>query len=312
MGDNANIWLPEALSTLAPEVDALFNFVNIVSVIIFGGVVAAIIFLTYRYRRAHPNERPIPVKESKFLEAAWVVVPTLLVLVTFVWGFRVFMRLNIAPPDSYQINVEGRQWLWNFQYPNGATTTNELHVPMGRPVRLQMSSQDVLHSFFIPVFRIKQDVLPNRYSSVWFTATKSGEYNIFCTEYCGTQHSGMIAKVVVHTQGEYEEWLRGAGIPTDMPPAEYGELLFQQQACASCHAIDGSRKVGPPLNGLFGGTEQLEGGASVQVDENYLRESILQPNAKIVAGFPPAMPASYASLQEEQVTALIEYIKTLQ
>lgn len=313
MGSEATAWLPEALSTMAPEVDAVFNFVNLVSVIIFAGVVAAIIFLAYRYRRKHPNERPLPVKESKLLEAAWIVIPVILVLVTFTWGFRVFMRLNVAPPDSYIINVEGRQWSWLFKYPNGATSA-ELHVPADRPVRLRMVSTDVIHSFFIPVFRVKQDVLPNRYSYVWFQATKPGTYDYFCTEYCGTQHSGMIGRITVHTPEDFQEWLAGAGIPADMPPAEAGQLIFQQQGCQACHNVSpgGAAGVGPALHGLFGSTEQLQDGSTVQVDENYIRESILQPNAKLVAGFQPVMPASYAALQEEQITALVEYIKTLQ
>ncbi len=313
MGSESTAWLPEGVSTLAPEVDAIFKFVNLVSVILFAGVVLAIIYFAYRYRRKHPNERPLPIKESKLLEAAWIVIPLILVLVTFTWGFRVYMRLNVAPPDSYVINVEGRQWSWLYKYPNGATSA-ELHVPADRPVRLRMISTDVIHSFFVPAFRIKQDVLPNRYSYVWFQATKPGTYDYFCTEYCGTQHSGMIGKITVHTPEDFQEWLQNAGIPADMPPAEAGKLIFQQQGCQACHAVEasGGPAIGPSLFGLFGKTEQLQDGSSVPVDENYLRESILEPQAKVVAGYPPIMPASYAALPEDQITALVEYIKTLQ
>ncbi len=312
MEGSGGLWLPGGHSTLSPSVDALFNFVNIVSLILFLGVVFVMVFLAYRFRRRGPNDRPTPVKENKAMEIAWIAVPTILVLVTFFWGFTVYVKIQVAPPDSYLINVTGRQWSWAFQYPNGAQTVNEIHVPVNRPVRLQMSSEDVLHSLFIPVFRVKQDVLPNRYSYVWFEATDVGEYPLFCTEYCGTSHSGMWAKVVVESQEEFDAWLKKqpAG-GADLPPAEYGALLYAQQGCQACHSVDGSTKIGPSFKGIFGHEQPMEGGATVEVDENYLRESILQPNAQVVAGFPPVTPSSYSNLEEAQITALVEYIKTL-
>lgn len=313
MGDSGSLWMPESVSTLAPTIDNLFYFVTWVSTILFIGVVAGMVYLAWKYRRRSAEDVPEPVKESKVLEATWIVLPTLLVLVTFNWGFKAYIQAIVAPPDSYEIQVRGKQWLWEFEYPNGAITTNELRVPIGRPVKMIMSSTDVLHSFFVPAFRVKQDVLPNRYSTVWFQATKEGEYDIYCTEYCGTQHSGMLAKVMVQSQDEFNEWLEsGGGNYDEMPLPEYGEVLYTQQVCNTCHSVDGSQKVGPTFQGLYGKTEQLADGSSVQVDDNYLREAILEPGASIVAGYPNVMPASYGSLNERQVSALIAYIKAQQ
>lgn len=311
MEEKGTVWLPEGVSTLAPEIDSLFNFVNLVSLILFIGVVGGIIFFAFKYRRRSAEEVPVPVTENKVLEAAWIVIPTILVLVLFNWGFKTFIRIQVAPPDAYEINVRAKKWLWEFEYPNGTISTNELHVPVDRPVRMVMNSQDVLHSFFIPVMRVKQDVLPNRYSSVWFEATREGEFQIFCTEYCGTQHSGMLAKLVVQNQDDFNAWLESAGVDEDMPLPEYGQILYEQQACVTCHSIDGSRKIGPTFKGLFGRTETLEGGATVVADEDYLRTSITNPNEQVVAGYPAAMPP-YANLNDRQISALIAFIKEQQ
>lgn len=309
MGDSNDFWLPEPVSTMAPEIDGLFYWVTWVSVILFVGVVAGMIFFAFKYRRRSADDLPGVVNENKLLEITWIVIPTILVLITFTWGFKSYIKLGVAPPQSYQIQTVGAQWLWNFTYPNGTTTTNELHVPVGRPVKLIMSSEDVIHSFFVPAFRVKHDVLPGRYTSLWFEATQTGEYDVFCTEYCGTQHAGMLAKVVVHTPEEFQEWLEGAGLPDDLPLPQLGEIVYQQQVCNTCHSLDGTPGVGPTMQGLFGSTETLASGETVEVDENYLRESILQPGAKIVAGYPNVMPATYANLDERQVNALIAFIK---
>jgi len=311
MGDKGTVWLPEAISSIAPEVDSLFYFVLWTSTVIFVAVMVAMTYFAFRYRRRNASEVPPVVHESRILEMAWIVIPTILVLIVFTWGFRVFVKLNVAPGDAYQIQVRAKQWLWEYQYPNGTTSISDLYVPIGRPVRLVMSSEDVLHSFFVPSFRVKQDVLPNRYSSVWFEATREGTYQIFCTEYCGTQHSGMLGKVIVQKEADFQDWLSSAGAG-DMTPEEYGELLFGQNNCKVCHSIDGSRLVGPSMQGLFGREEQLEGGGSVVADENYLRESILVPSAKVVATYSNAMPATFTSLNAQQLDALIAYIKTLQ
>ena len=311
MGDDATIWLPEQASTLAPEIDWLFYFVYWTSIIIFVGVVGAMLYFAYKYRRKNASERPAPVKESKLLELSWIVIPTILVLVVFTWGFQSFIKIGTAPPNSYEIAVEGQQWNWNFTYPNGTSIANELHVPVGRPVRLKMSSTDVLHSFFVPSFRVKQDVLPDRYTYLWFEATKTGTFKAFCTEYCGTQHSAMDAKVVVHAQGDFQNWLQTGGGVADLPPAEYGEILYERQGCNACHSLDGSQNVGPTWQGLYGSQNHpLASGQTVTVDENYLRSAILEPGAQIAAGFGNNMPSNYSSLSERQVSSLIEFIKT--
>jgi cytochrome c oxidase subunit 2 len=309
MDPKGTFWLPEAASTLAQDVDPLYNFVTWVSTLMFIGVVGAMLWFMFRYRRRDARELPPLVHESRVLEAAWIVVPTILVLAVFTWGFQAFVKINTAPPDSYQITVRAKQWLWEYEYVNGVTTAGELHVPVGRPVRLMMSSQDVLHSFFVPQFRVKQDVLPNRYSSVWFEATKPGEYEIFCTEYCGTQHSGMIGKVFVHTEAEFQQWL--ASQNEDVAPEVLGERVYNQQGCAACHSTDGTVKVGPSFKGLFGKSEATSAG-TVTADENYLRESIVNPAAKLVNGFGNVMPASYSALSQKQMDGLIAYIKSLQ
>lgn len=232
-------WLPEAASSIAPEVDSLFHFWTLVSAIIFVGVVGAMTFFVVRYRRRRRDEVPEPVQEKKVVELAWIVVPTILVLIVFAWGFRVYIKMYTAPPDAYEILVHGYQWYWEFEYPNGVKTTNELHVPAGQPVKLRMTSADVIHSFYVPAFRVKQDVLPDRYSALWFEATKPGEYTVFCTEYCGTQHSGMLAKVIVHPREEFEQWLESAGIPEDMPLAELAPgFIGRRPASAATASTD--------------------------------------------------------------------------
>jgi len=310
MGDNATFWLPEGNSTLSGEIDAVFYLVYWISVVIFIGVVAAMAYFVIKYRRKSETELPPAVHVHKLMEAAWIVIPTILCLIVFVYGFRGFVKLNTAPPNSYEIQAVAKQWLWEFSYSNGAESIGELHVPVDRPVRVVASSEDVLHSFYIPVFRIKQDILPNRYTSVWFEATKVGEFDILCTEYCGLQHSGMLAKVFVHSQSDFDAWLAEAN--ADLPPAELGARLYTQNNCNTCHSTDGTSVIGPSFQGLFGKQRQFESAPDVEADENYLRESILDPGAKIVQGFPNAMPASYSSLSAKNLDALVAFIKTLE
>lgn len=313
MEDKGSLWLPVDASTLAGDVDGLFYFVYWVSIVIFVAVIVAMTYFVMKYRRKHANERTERVHESKLLEFTWIIVPTILTMIVFTWGFQVFLKMNIAPPDTYDITVRGQKWSWTYEYPNGAISTNELYVPVDKPVRLVMSSTDVIHSLFIPAFRVKHDVLPNRYTSVWFEATKTGEYPLFCTEYCGQSHSGMLSTVFVQEQDEFEEWLASAGGSTDdLTLEEYGERLYNQQACVGCHSIDGSPKVGPTFQGSFGSQRELVEGGPVTVDENYLRESILDPGAKIASGFVNAMPATYSALGEREISALIAYIKQQQ
>ena len=309
LAQSSSVWLPTDASTLAPEFDSLFYFVLWTSTVIFVGVVAAMIYFAYKYRRRSPDEQPELVEESKLMEISWVVIPTILVLLVFTWGFQSFIKFGVAPPNAYEINVRAQQWSWLFEYPNGVQSS-ELHVPVDRPVRLKMSSTDVIHSFGVPAFRVKQDVLPNRYTYVWFEPTETGTYTVFCTEYCGTQHSGMLADIVVQSQSEFNQWLEESGTPDDMPLPELGERLYQQQGCQACHSLDGSRGVGPSFQGIYGSTHQFADGTSAEVDENYLRESILEPGAKVVEGFQNVMPASYGSLSEREISALVAFIKS--
>lgn len=304
MGDN---WYPDAMSTIAGEADALFWFVVWTSTVLFAAVVAVKLYFVFRYRRTDDAYVPEPVTESKWLEAAWIVLPTILVLIVFTWGFNVFVKLNSAPPDSYEINVRATQWSWEFGYGEGATAFNEMYVPVGRPIKLIMSSTDVLHSFSVPAFRVKMDVVPNRYTSVWFEVLEPGEYQVFCTEYCGTEHSGMLATIVAVSEEDFAAWL--AENNQDLPPEELGEQLFAQ--CVACHSVDGSPKIGPALNGRFGEDRMLADGSTVTFDEDYIRESILDPAVKIAEGFLPIMPAGYTGLTAKQIDGLVAYIKSL-
>lgn len=309
-----SFWLPTQASTLSGDVDWIFNFVTYVSTVLFLLVVGAMVYLVFKYRRREASQVPTPPEESKWLELTWIVIPTILVLMVFTWGFKTFIQLQVPPPDAYEVRVKGFQWGWTFTYPEGFQSTNEAYVPVGRPVRFVMDSQDVLHSFFIPAMRVKQDVLPNRYTSVWFEGTQQGVFDIFCTEFCGTSHAAMIGKLHVVDQNAFTAWAEtgGVGNLATLPPEEQGKVLYTKNACNTCHSIDGSPMVGPTWKGLYGQTGHGTSAGSVTVDDNYLRESILQPGAKVTNGFANVMPANYSTMPSEQVDALIAYIKSLQ
>lgn len=308
--------LPPAKSTLASQLDAVFWYVHITSLVISVGVLAAAIWFIYKYRRRSEDDVTPVITHNSALEVTWSVIPLILVLISFGWGFKAFQEFRTIPDDAYEVNVTAQKWTWQFSYSNGASTVGELHVPANRPVKLTMTSQDVIHSFYVPDYRIKQDVVPNRYTELWFNATETGESVVFCAEYCGTDHSNMMATVIVHEQDEFENWLAsnsgGASQPSDLTLPEWGEQVSQQYACMTCHVPDGSGQA-PSWNGLFGSTENLADGSTVEVDENYIRESILEPDAKIVEGYSEGLMNTYqGTLNEEQITAIIEYIKTLE
>jgi cytochrome c oxidase subunit II len=305
--------LPPAKSTMAGETDALFYFINVTSFILLFGITVAIILFAWKYRRKSEDDITPVISHNNKLEITWSVIPLILVIIVFGWGYSTYMKKITPPSDAYEIRVVGKSWLWEFHYDDGTVSVNELHVPVDRPVKLVMSSDDVLHSFYIPDFRVKMDVLPNRYTSVWFEATEEGESVIFCTEYCGTAHSNMMATTFVHSEEDFQTWLESAGgSGEDLPPAERGEMLVQRNACATCHSTDGSRLTGPTFQGAWGSEVPLESGETVQFDENYVRESILEPNAKIHEGFQGVMPSYAGTLDDRQIDAIIEYIKTLQ
>jgi len=312
MDTTATLFLPPSQSTIAPDVDALFYFILYVAlgflVIVVGGMTVFIV----RYRRRGEDRLTSGVAHNTKLEIAWALVPAVLAIIVFAWSLRLYLTMHVAPKDALEIKVTGQKWFWSFDYPNGAATINELVVPAGKPITLLMSSKDVIHSFYVPDFRIKMDVLPNRYTSTWFEAPYAGEHNLFCAEYCGTSHSSMIGRVRVLPEREYAEWLeKGGGSGQGMSLAEYGKQLYTSKACNTCHRVDKAAFTGPGFADIYGRPVSLAGGGSSIADDNYLRESILNPQAKIVAGYQPVMPTYQGLLDNRQVDALIAYIKSL-
>lgn len=315
LNDLHDLLLPPAKSTVADQTDALFYFVNMSSLVLTIGLMGVIIYFIFRYRRKSEDEVTPLITHNNKLEVTWAVIPLIMTLAIFGWGYQVFMDQQVVPDDAYEVQVNAQSWIWQFQYENGAQSNGELHVPADRPVKLIMSSNDVIHSFFVPDYRIKKDIVPGQYTEIWFNVPKPDTSIIFCTEYCGTGHSDMLGEVIVHEQDDFDTWLAqnsgGASQPDDMPPAEWGEQISQEYACNTCHSTDGSEMTGPTWQGLFGHEVQLEDGSTVTADENYIRESILEPNAKVVEGYPPVMNTYKGQLNEDQINALIEYIKTL-
>jgi len=299
---------PEQASTVAGSVDALYFFLVGLSVFFALLIFALVFYFAIKYRRRAGNEVPAVIHGSNRLEIAWTVIPFILTMIIFGWGAGLYVRNARVPEGAMDIYVVGKQWMWKLQHPEGPREINELHIPVGVPVRLIMTSEDVIHSFYVPAFRIKQDVLPGRYTSQWFQATKAGEYHLFCAEYCGTEHSGMVGKVFVMEPGEYEEWLNSR-VPSESM-ADAGRRLIDELACSSCHREDTTER-GPSLAGLFGKPVVLEEGRAVTVDESYLRESILRPRAKTVMGYQKIMPTFEGQLNEEQLLQLIAYIKSI-
>ncbi len=301
---------PERASTLAGEVDALFMFLVAITLFFTVGISLVVVGLAIRYRRRKADEQPVQIEGSLMLEIAWSVIPLLIALTTFFWGTRLYMKMFHRPADATPIYVVGKQWMWKIQHPDGRREINQLHVPVGERFRLVMTSEDVIHSFYIPAFRLKMDVVPGRYSTAWFEATKEGVYHLFCAEYCGTSHSAMKGEVVVLSPQAYEQWLAGQAGARRETMAEAGARLFTERACVTCHD-GGPGALGPVLNGVFGAPVTLANGQVVIADESYLRESILNPLAKLVAGYPPVMPTYEGQLSEEQILQLIAYIRTL-
>jgi cytochrome c oxidase subunit 2 len=299
---------PEQASTIANGVDSLYLFLVGISVF-FSILIFTLIFcFAIIYRRKSESERPKAIHGSISLELFWSGVPLVICMIFFGWGASLYFSNSRPPDDAMEVLVVGKQWMWKLQHPEGRREINELHVPIGRPVRLVMTSEDVIHSFFVPAFRTKMDVLPGRYSTIWFEATKVGEYHLFCAEYCGTEHSRMGGKVVVMDSVDYERWISGEGSGETM--AQRGERLFTEMRCDTCHQPQGTGR-GPSLEGIFGSVVALENGQSVTADESYIRESILNPEAKVVAGFRPVMPTFQGQVNEEQLLQIIAYLKTL-
>jgi len=304
--------LPPPGSTFAQSVDPLFNFLIIVAGIFLVIVISGVIIFSVRYRKRHGvAQLSAAPTHNTALEVTWILIPLVLVMIVFLWGFKGYLAMSVVPKDAMEVKVTAQKWFWSFDYPDGATSVNELVVPVGVPVKLLMSSKDVIHSFFVPSFRLKRDVLPNRYTIAWFKSTQVGEYNLFCAEYCGTKHSEMTGKVRVVTEREYNDWLASSAAAGEgIAPAEYGAKLFVSKACHTCHSVDGTPGNGPSLLNVYGHEVKLSDGSSVLADENYFRESILNPRAKVVIGYQPIMPTYQGLLKDKDIDALIAYLKT--
>jgi len=299
---------PEQASSLAGWVDGVFFYGLALTAFFTALVLFLIVYFGIKYRRGSSADRSNPVSHSTAIEITWIGIPTAMILVLFFAATYVFYHLYQYPRDASEVYVLGRQWMWETQHPEGKREINTLHVPVGRPVRLTMTSQDVIHSFFVPAFRIKQDVVPGRYTSVWFKPTKVGSYHLFCAEYCGTLHSAMGGRVVVMEPSEYEEWLGGGAVRESM--ALEGQRLFTQYGCSGCHGRNGSVRA-PMLEGVFGHSVPLQSGEVVTADERYIRDSILLPKSQVAAGYDPVMPTFETKIGEGDLLKIIAYIKSI-
>jgi len=307
--DNAEFQLfPDAASTVASRVDALFLFMTALTIFFTVAIAGAILYLGIRYRRG-ANVNRAQYSPPLWLELSWLLTPVPVVIFVFIWSSQLFLEMQRPPKDAMEIRVVAKQWMWKLQHPSGRREIDELHVPTGRAVRMTMISEDVIHSFYVPAFRIKQDVLPGRYTTTWFEADTPGTYHLFCAEYCGTNHSRMKGRVVVQTPSEYEEWLGGGR--RDQSPVVAGAALYEQFRCGSCHAQTVTPLRAPPLEGIYGRSVKLANGATVTADDSYLRESITRPAAKVVAGFQPIMPVFEGQISEEGLSDLLAYLKSL-
>jgi len=305
MLENIPFW-PVRASTTANNVDAVFIFLLVVSALMTMSIFTMVIYFAVRYRRraGRPAEQ---IAGSHALEITWSIIPFCVFMVFFGWGAIIYFQERTPPQNAAEVYVVAKQWMWKAEHMEGQREINQLHVPVGRDVKVIMTSQDVIHSFFVPAFRIKQDVLPGRYTVAWFHATKPGTYHLFCAEYCGTMHSGMIGWVTVMEPKDYEAWMGGGG---NQPLAVTGEKLFTELGCVTCHRSD-TQSRGPSLVGVYGKPVMLEDGRTVTADENYIRESIVDPGAKIVNGFKPVMPTFQGQISDEQLNALVAYVKSL-
>lgn len=301
------LFTPEQASTVSGEWDALYGYVMAITVFFTVLVVVLIFYFAVKYRRRDPLEIPRPNAGSLKLETMWTVVPFIIAMTIFAWGAHMYFRLYRQPQNAIEVFVVGKQWMWKFQHGAGQREINELHVPVGSKVKLTMTTEDVIHSFAVPAFRIRSDVVPGRYTYAWFEATKPGRYKLFCTEFCGTNHSGMIGHVEVMDPADYQTWLAGGGSES---PAAQGEKIFQSVGCATCHRAD-TQGRGPVLTNIFGRQQRMADGTDVLADEAYIRESIVNPQAKTVEGFQQIMPTYQGQLSEEQILQLIAYIRSL-
>lgn len=306
--------LPEQASNHAPAVDSLYTFIMWVSVIGFIGLMGAMLYFMVKYKRRSEHDQVAYITHNHQLEFLWSFIPMIIFVGIAIWGWRVYSVMERAPEDSKTIYVTGRQWQWSYKYDTGVEITDDLIVPVGTNVKLDMTSTDVLHSFYVPSFRVKKDVVPGMRTKLWFNATKVGEFRIFCAEYCGTAHSKMFGYVKVISKADYKKWMDAKVYERanrKLTLAELGQELYNKKGCTTCHSVDGSNKIGPSLKGLWQKNRKLEEGDDVTADANYIRESLMDPRAKVVKGFAPRMPPYQGQLSEDEITQLVEFIKSI-
>jgi len=302
-------FIPESASTVSGKVDALYFYLSGVTVFFTLLISGVLIFFVIKYRRRTAFEIPRPIAGSHKLETVWSVIPFIIAMSMFAWGAQVYFENSRPPKNANEVYVVGKQWMWKIQHSTGQREINALHVPVGRKIKLIMTSEDTIHDFFIPAFRIKADVLPGKYTTQWFEATKPGTYHLFCAEYCGMNHSGMIGSVIVMQPADFDNWLSGNA--SQQSPAVAGQQLFQSLGCVSCHGANGEGGRGPALLGVFNSNVVLSGNQTVKADEGYLRESITNPQAKIVNGFGPIMPSFQGQISEEEIIAFTAFLEEL-
>jgi cytochrome c oxidase subunit 2 len=307
-----SLYLPPKASTAAPHVDGVFNAVLGVTIFFCAVIFLGILVFSIKYRHRPGREMGASAGHSTALELTWTIIPTIIVLVLFYYGFRGFVDETVVPPNAYEISVDSYMWGWAFQYPNGHVNS-ELHIPKDRPIRLVLTSRDVIHSLYLPAFRVQKSAVPGRYNRFWVQATQTGEFPVYCAQYCGQNHSEMITKVVVHEAADFPRWLEVASDLSKQPgftPANAGRQIFEARGCKTCHTIDGTASTGPTFKDLFGKQEVLNDG-TVTVDENYIHESILYPAKRVAKGFQPVMPSFLGQLKDQEISWIIAYMKTL-
>jgi cytochrome c oxidase subunit 2 len=308
-----NIFMAEQAGPLARQVDGVFLFIFLIALFFFIVTQGALIYFAIRYRRKDPiEEAQTPqITGNRTLEIIWVVIPSILLLAIFAYGYVVFRDIRTPPPGATEVKVTAKQWLYVFNYPDGKSEINKVHVQLGKPVKFIMTSPDVIHGFYLPEFRVKQDIVPGSYNYLWVEPDRTGSFDIFCTQYCGTGHSTMRATMVVLSHEDYEHWSQSEEKPGTTTPVKKGEEVVEHSGCLACHSLDGTIKVGPSFKGLFGKTVILSDGKSVVADENYIKESIIDPGAKIVKGFQPVMPSFKGIMKDDDISSMIDYLKTV-
>src|ERR1051326_3473279 len=310
-----SLMLPAQGSAFAAEVDFVYMALFWLSVVLFLGIAVPAIYFAWRYRY-RPGRVTPHVTHNTPLEIIWSVLPLLLCVGIFFWGLKGWMEYAVAPGEAMEVQVTAKQWLWKFEYPDGSATINDLHVPVNKPVKFIMTSEDVIHDFFVPDMRVKHDIIPGRYTEIWFTPTVMGPHNFTCAEYCGKDHSGMKGMMTVENDAAFAKFLETGGTEWEdyfngkdpkKTPADWGKIQYETKGCNSCHTLDGSKSKGPSWKGIFGKMEKLNNGSTVLVDEGYVRESMLSPQAKVVAGFEPIMPTFQGLLKPNQIDGLIAF-----